>query len=117
MRKTPHNRRTDEQIKSALLEALKKEHGTRSALENRINSGREMVLIAIKSLQDEGLVEAYKANVQGRSYTFYCVAGESPKTTRSGPCITDPMQTLEGFREAIHAALMTGIDPFRIVAA
>jgi predicted ArsR family transcriptional regulator len=115
MRKPPHNRRTDEEIQAALLAALEKEPGTRSGLETRVNSGGDIVLRSLTAMQDEGLVETYRASVQGRTYDFYCLTGRSPKpvTARFDSTWAD---TLAGFRKAVQEAVSAGRDPFKVAA-
>jgi hypothetical protein len=115
MRKPPHNRRTDEQIQAALLAAIEQKPGTRSGLELRIKSGCEIVLRGLHAMQAEGLIEMYRANVQGRTYDFYCIAGRAP-TPRKAPAMSAWAQTLAGFREAVYGAVREGRDPFKVAA-
>jgi hypothetical protein len=115
MRKPPHNRRTDAQIRDTLLKTLELSPGTRSGLEQRINSGRDIVLRALGMLIEEGLVETYRATVSGQTYDFYCLAGRAPKPKRT-PGFSAWANTLAAFREAVYGAVREGRDPFKVAA-
>lgn len=120
MPKSHQARATDAEYMEMILATMREKGSPMShtAIRDSVHCCHRKIKVFMTILERTGKVESLEMrDAAHRVREHYCIAGTGPKVARSGPQFIDPTQTLARFREAVHAALMTGIDPFRIVAA
>jgi predicted transcriptional regulator len=113
MKRVPHNRRADGDLIAAILAALESKPASRNGIEVCIKSGPETVQRLLDQLIETGTIEMFRAPVQGRTYPFYCLAGQRPARA-AAPTLSSWDNTLARFREAVQEAANAGRDPFKV---